>query len=349
MNAPATNADTRNDDRRRVAEEAALVAALAARGHVVAPAPGVPPAAARERPWFVSLLLGFAGWLAGIFGLACIGMLLAPSADAAWFAIGVVLLVLAWIAFRQASEANFFGSQFGLVLSIAGQAGALFGIAQTFFKSESSLAGIALTAFVLQVLAVIAMPNRLQRTLSTLFACVAWAIALRFLMWDEAGWRPGHGGEEASAAIGLPLLAWLLAWAPPALVLARTLQVEAHWMAAGDQALMRPVCAGLVVALAWGTLFSDPLDALRWSGDHLNGDALWPLLSLLAAVGALLASFALRSPGLMGACIVAGLVHVAQFYEVLAMPLIAKSVTLLALGVLALAGARRLKRREARR
>ena len=327
------------DSARPIADAEALRAALAARGHLPADAAAAPPSATRDRPWFVALLLGVAAWFAGAFGLGCVGLLLSPSGGA-WIPIGLVLLAAAWVLLSRVDESNVFGSQLGLVLSIAGQFALIGGVAETLFHGDHVVSRVALVAAVLQLALVVAMPDRLHRVLSTLFACAAWACVLRFALWDA---EPS-GRSATTSSFGLALLAWLLAWAPPALLLARLLRDEPRWMAAGRQALLRPACTGLVVALAWATLLSDPLDALRWSDDHAAADALWPLLSLLAAALALLAAFALRSTGLMGMCIVAGLLHVVQFYQALAIPLMAKSLTMLALGAVALAAARALAR-----
>ena len=333
-------------DAPRVADTAGLAAALAERGHALAPADAPPAAAMPERPWFVSLLLGFAGWLAGAFGLGFLALAVSPG-ESAWLPIGVALLLAAWGVFRAVDESNFFGAQFGLVLSIAGQFCVVGGLAMTVFQHDDRLGALAFAAAALQLALVFFVPNRLHRMLCTLFACAAWAFGLRFGLWDgNAQHRYLHA--QPIVAFGVPLLAWTAAWLPPALLLKHALRTEPRWMAAGHQALVRPACTGLVVALAWATLVSDPLDALRWSVDHTGADALWPWLSLLSASGALLAAFAMRSPGLMGVCIVGGLLHVVEFYNALAIPLLAKSLTRLAMGGLALALARRLKTLEGR-
>ena len=328
----------------RVSDASALADALARRGHALAAADATQAAALPERPWFVSLLLGFAGWLAGAFGLGFLALALSPS-DGSWLPIGLALLVAAGGVFHAVDESNFFGGQFGLVLSIAGQFCVVGGLAMTVFRYDDHLTALALITAALQAVLVFVMPNRLHRMLCTLFACAAWAFTLRFGLWDDNA-RRYHLSDESVAAYGVPLLAWIAAWLPPALLLVQALRSEPHWMAAGRQALMRPACTGLIVALAWATLVSDPFDALRWSGEHASGDALWPWLSMLAAGGALLAAFALRSPGLMGVCIVGGLLHVVEFYNALAIPLLAKSLAMLAMGGLALAVAWRLKTSE---
>lgn len=322
-----------------VSDPTALAAALAARGHVLEPDEAARVPTIPERPWFISLLLGFSGWLAGATGLGFIAAALRPG-ESAWLPIGLALLAAAWAVLRAVDEANFFGAQLGLVLSIAGQFSVIGGLATTVFRHGDHIGALALTTAAMQLALVLLMPNRLHRMLCTLFACAAWAFSLRYALWDDAGLHRRLDPPAAAAAFGLPLLAWMLAWLPPGLLLRHALRTEARWMAAGQQALLRPLCTGLVVALAWATLVSDPFDALRWSVDHASGDALWPWLSLLASAGALLAAFALRAPGLMGVCVVAGLFHVVAFYNALAIPLLAKSLTMLAMGGVALAFAR---------
>jgi len=331
-----------------VADARALAAALAVQGHPSGPDEAPPVATLPERPWFVSLLLGFSGWLAGAFGLAFLAVALKPG-ESAWLPIGLALLAAAWGVFRAVDESNFFAAQLGLVLSIAGQFGVIGGLAATVFRHGDHTGALGLAAAAMQLALVVVLPNRLHRMLCTLFACAAWAFSLRYALWDDAGLHRRLDSPSSAAVFGLPLLAWFLAWLPPALLLQHALRTEPRWMAAGHHALVRPVCAGLVVALAWATLVSDPFDALRWTVDHARGDALWPWLSLLATAGALLAAFALRSPGLMGVCVVAGLFHVIEFYNALAIPLLAKSLTMLVMGGVAFAVARWLRTPEERR
>ena len=106
-------------------------------------------------------------------------------------------------------------------------------------------------------------------------------------------------------------------------------------MARGWQSTVRPVVTGLVVGLAFATLASQPFDSFRWIGsspDAPNWLALWPMLSAFGAVAALMAGFALRSRGLIGACAVAVLLHVSNLYFEMGVSLLFKSLLMLATG-----------------
>src|SRR4029079_4125579 len=92
--------------------------------------PGAPPAAPDEsadRPWFVALLQGVAGWLAGIFLLVFIGLIFRPESSNAIFLAGAVLLVAAWAMYHADRDAVFL-DQLALAISIAGQFAVAWGI-----------------------------------------------------------------------------------------------------------------------------------------------------------------------------------------------------------------------------
>ena len=323
-----------------------LVQELRARGLVTAePTTAEEPSTGGDRPWYIGLLLGTAGWFAGVFALIFVMLLARPTAGYNALAVGVVLLGAAWGIFRADREGAFF-SQLALALSIAGQFTAIYGIHEFFFKASNSIAGVAAIALVLQALLVLAMPNRLHRTMSTLFACTAWAIAVRYTLWDE----PGRN-SQLPPSLGLVLLGFAIAWLPVGAKLYALIRTEARWIAAGWQALLRPVTIGLIAGLAVATLISYPLDTLSWDmGARARGNwlSLWPLLSALSALGALAGAFALGNRGLMGVCVVAALLHASHFYYAMGTTLLIKSLTMLALGAALLAAAHFLKRGQPR-
>jgi hypothetical protein len=94
-----------------------FVALLRARGVIPEKAP---PVAAADRPWFIALLQGAAGWLAGIFLLSFIGFIFKPDSTGAIFGFGALLLVAAWALYRADRDAVFL-DQLALAFSIAGQ------------------------------------------------------------------------------------------------------------------------------------------------------------------------------------------------------------------------------------
>lgn len=303
------------------------------------------------RPWYISALLGISGWVAGLFLLVFVALLLRPSSTPAALGTGAVLVCAAWALYKLdregASAAHAFVAQLALAFSIAGQCFLLYALGDLGSSASSgSLAGLARNAFVLQLVLALVMPNALHRSLSTLFASIAWALAWHFgLAGEPAFW---HGTQASRDALSLPstLAAWGLAWLPVALGLWVLIRREAEWMARGWQPVLRPMATGLILGLGFATLASHPFESFIWFGGNassLGWLALWPLLSAIGALGAMAAAFALRSRALMAACVVAVLGHVAQFYYTLGTSLLFKSVLMLALGAALLLASRLLR------
>src|SRR5690606_23276149 len=99
--------------------EAELAAALAERG-VLTEKREAPEGAANDRPWFVSAVLGGAGWLAGVFVLFFVYLLFEPDSAPELGVAGAVLLAAAYALYRADRRGAFF-TQLALALSIAGQ------------------------------------------------------------------------------------------------------------------------------------------------------------------------------------------------------------------------------------
>ena len=303
-----------------------LLEALHARGSVPNPAPVFPAQDAQDRPWFVSLLLGAAGWVAGILVLIFVALTFArgSSAGGSVLAVGIVLLAMAYGLFWAAGRAGFaaFASQAALSVSVAGQFAKLFGVAELIdrnfsIKEVPTLAGIAL---VMQVVLAALMPNRLHRSMSTLFACIAWAVMLHYSL------------PQAMAH-----MTWIVTWLPLAGALFVIARNEPAWIARGHAAIVRPVAAGLVVALALGTLASEPWAWVIGPHGTSGSFAAWPVLSALAALAALAAAFALGSMGLAAVCIAAAIGHIFHLYYSLEATLLVKAATLAVIGTACLA------------
>ena len=115
-----------------------LVAAHAAHAATTAAAdaPRAPTAhTGHDRPWYIGLLLGAGGWLAGLFLLGFVALLLPPDEPPEAALTGAVLLVAAWGLFKAdrdgAGCSQGFMAQLALALSIAGQCLLLFAMAGT--------------------------------------------------------------------------------------------------------------------------------------------------------------------------------------------------------------------------
>lgn len=306
-------------------------------------------AGAPDRPWYIGVLLGTAGWFAGLLLLVFVGALFRPESGPAALVAGVALVGAAWGLFRADPEGAFF-SQLALSLSIAGQFLLLYAIYNLLFRSPlgAGIPAIAAAGLVIQLALIPIVPSALHRTMSTLFACIAWAAFVRYGLWDEPFWSQRKAGPGPS--LGSALFGWALVWVPVGGALYFLVRREPQWMAAGRQALARPVAVGLIASLAVATLLSHPFETFTFWGEpgaRKTWLALWPLLSALASLGALAAAFALGNRGLMAVCIVAALLHMSHFYYAMGAPLIVKSIVMIAMGAGCLAAARYLERGRA--
>lgn len=299
---------------------------------------------ASDRPLAISLLLGASGWFAGIFLLVFVAVLLRPESAGQAAVAGSVLLAAAWGLFMVAHDGEqVFVAQLALPLSIAGQCLVLYAAT----RHASGIAPIAGAALALQAVLTLVMPNRLHRTLSTLFATIAWALTLHFALFGEHDdWYRGAALHGTSLPVALA--SWLLTWGPVAVALWWAIRNESAWAARGRAPLARPIITGLIAGLAFATLASQPFESFRWFGAAVDaGDlALWPLLSALAALCALAAAFALGLRALMALCAVAALLHVGHFYYALGTSLMAKSLLMLAMGAAFIAAARVLRSKK---
>lgn len=307
--------------------------------------PATSKAATPARPLAISLLLGISGWVAGGFTLMLVALLFRPDTAGQAAVSGVILLGSAWGLFKVDGDGTqAFVAQLALALSIAGQCLALFAMT----KGAHGIGQIAASALLLQTVLALAMPNRLHRTLSTLFALVAWALAVRFgLLGEPDGWYVRAMPHNVS--LPAALAGWILAWGPVAAILWWAIRREAMWAERSWAPALSSIVTGLIGGLAFATLASHPFELFRWfgaEGANLGYLALWPLLSALGALGALAAAFELRRRGLMAMCVLAALMHVGHFYYVLGTSLQVKSLLMLIMGGVFLAGAYALRSKE---
>jgi hypothetical protein len=324
-----------------IATAADLLNELHARGAIAEIRATASRGGAPDRPWYIGLMLGVAGWMSGVCLLLFVALAFKPEAGVAVLVVGIVLIGLAWALFNMDSEGAFV-PQLALALSVAGQFATLFGLG-ALVKGSHEIAGLALAAFVLQVALVYLMPNRLHRAMSALFATAAWALLVRYGLWDRSEGLAVRSAQSPALA----LLGWALAWPPVAGLLYYLIREEPRWMAAGRAAILRPAATGLIVGLALATLLSEPFAVFGW-GEAANARsgwlAVWPILSVFAALAALAAAFALGQRGLAAVCIAAALAHMSHFYYAMGATLLVKSLALLVMGAAFLAAAHWLRR-----
>jgi hypothetical protein len=301
------------------------------------------PDPSNDRPWYISVVLGFSGWLAGIFALGCIVLLFEPDSPAG-FALEGLPLLLGAFGLYAADRSGAFFDQLALALSIAGQ----LALAWAAVDAIDSPAATAALVALMQVTLVFVMPNALAKVLATIFACCAWALTIRFAWWDPSRFS----GSTHEILWIQALLGWFVVWIPIMVAVHKLIQTEREWMMSDLRRLARPALNGLLVSLAVVTLASGPNADFLFGGDvgqtGTNWIALWPLLGLGGALFAAFCAFRLRSRALIGVSIAGALLHVAQFYYFLGTTLLMKSVIMLGVGAAALVAAQWLDRRNVR-
>jgi hypothetical protein len=135
------------------------------------PAPGE-----ARSPWFVRAMLGIAGWIGALFLLGFVGAAFAfvMKSSIAAFLFGAGTCAAAVMIFR-GSPGNDFVGQFGLAVSLAGQAMLVYGAGQWF---ERSVAGIALYVALQQALLFVLVPNFVHRVWAAWSGVLAAAYAM---------------------------------------------------------------------------------------------------------------------------------------------------------------------------
>jgi hypothetical protein len=329
---------------------ASLIEAVRARG-VTIPEKEPPSLDEEDRPWFVSLMLSAAGWLAAIFILAFVGVafeLFDLNSRATLFGVGVVLLAGAWAMYYADDQGGTFLDQLALAISIAGQ------IAVAWSVLEDEKSGTLICAFllVLQLVVFAVMPNKRARTLAAMFATIAWVSTVRFALAN------GHGGDFFLHGPELQgfdpwrlIIAWLLTWLPLLALLQWMTWRESMWMSSDLRNHARPALAGLLIGVALGSAFSELFALVEFNenviGMRIGWIALFPLLSIAAAMFAAFCAFRMRSTGLAGFAAFAALAHVARFYYNFGTSLTWKSLIMVCAGAALLGAGLLLKRRAA--
>ncbi len=321
-------------------------------------ASGPLPALDASTPWYVRTILCFAGWLAALFVLGVLGMSFAAFFDrpVGCLLVGLALIGCATASFR-VGRRNELMAQFGLALSLAGQALVVYGFTH---MSSGNVRVIAMLVAALELGLFFIIPNFLHRVLSSIVAALAvtfllsewWLvctirslITLGFVaVWlhghdrlAESGWRAaGYGLALALVGIAFSNFhLWL--WYSHTAHVARwmftlstidrmsavaTLPLAVYLIRRWQQAL-RPG-DNHTVLFAW--LAVVPVAAASW---------LAPMLGALLAV--LITAFATGSRVLLGLASAALLAYLSQYYYSLHLTLLNKSMLLIATGTTLLA------------
>jgi hypothetical protein len=170
---PGGTAHNARDAPRTVPSRAALWATLVDRGL----AAGELPARSEQRsPWYVRVMLGIAGWIGAVFLFAFVGTLFVFALQSAFasIAIGALTCAGAALIFRSSPKGDF-AAQFGLAVSLAGQALIVYGLAKWF---DQKLWPIALVMTAVQAALFALVPNFIHRVWVAWTGLFAAALAL---------------------------------------------------------------------------------------------------------------------------------------------------------------------------
>ncbi len=172
-------------------------------------------------PWYVSTMLGAAGWLGALFlfGFVGVAFKLVIDSAAGLLIVGALCCFVAYALFSFVRK-NIFVTQFGLALSLTGQAMFIFGLSK---MGEPYFLVILALIFVFEALLAALAPNFIHRVIST------WAAILALSMF--------------LARLGVGPLAPVL----PAIGLAFIWLNELRWV--GHATLWQPIGYGLALSL----------------------------------------------------------------------------------------------------
>jgi uncharacterized membrane protein len=323
------------------------------------------PSAARA-PWFVRVMLGIAGWIGALFllGFVGVGFAFVMRNAAVSIAVGALVCAGAALLFRARAQGDFM-NQFGLAVSLAGQALMGMGLLRLFgYSSTAAALAIALQQALLFAL----VPNFVHRVWTSWTAAFAVvyvlgklglhsfapaAVTLGFLWpWLAEFDHPRRGELLRAAGYGLALAAvqtvamhgpllldWMHGHGAPG-----RFSGELWWW-------LGNVASGLV--LVWAVLRLLKREGVGLGEAHgslaLAGAGVLALISLKApgvgpAVAILVTGFANGNRVLAGLGIVALLGTLSHYYYALHATLLEKSALLAGAGLALLAARYALQR-----
>jgi len=319
---------------------------------------GEAPTAERiESPWYVKGLLAFSGWLAALFllGFIGVGFQFVMESGPASFITGGLMMGAAYAVLRVPQ--NEFLEHLALAMSIAGQALAVWA-----FYEMLDTQGAPLWALValLEILLAVVMPNFVHRVLSTYAAAATLAMTLACLrlpyaaqgivmllaawLWLNVFRYPRH--MRRMRAMGYGLIIALIQLAGMTLFFRESLD----WLIdyGNRDALLPPwpgeaATGAVMLCVVWKLLRRHGVNpAEPFALAALLGTLLFCGVSLEAhgiAVGMtiILLGFAGGNRVLLGLGVAALLFYISSYYYLLDTTLLAKSGTLLMVGMVLLA------------
>lgn len=315
-----------------------------------------PPTHAVDTPWFVKVLLAFSGWLAALFLLGFFGVALEFlfRSNVAALMVGGILIGAAFALLRW--RKNEFVEHLALAVSLMGQVLVIVAMVR-WAGSRITLAALLVTLF--EIALAVLVPNFVHRVFSALTAALSLAVALASMrapylysgvilvavawLWLNEFRFPTR--VRAVQAVGYGLV---LALIPVQGAVALGFR-HWHWYISDNATpWVRPWVGELLVV---GVMLYVVWRLLRRHGQHLSarnvalalaGAAVVGVASMAAkgvAVGTviLLLGFAGGNRVLLGLGVASLLFYVSSYYYTLDATLLAKSQTLLVVGLALLA------------
>jgi hypothetical protein len=143
-------------------------------------------------------------------------------------------------------------------------------------------------------------------------------------------------------------LGWVLTWVPMIALAAWLVERERRWMASRARVHARPALSGLLLGIAFAGLVTEPLGIFLLGDEQLGVAVGWwslfPLLSIGLAVFAMVEAYRVCSAGILGAAVLAALMHLSRFYYLYGTTLLWKSLIMVCAGAALLFAARFLQR-----
>lgn len=313
---------------------------------------GSAPETKLDSPWYVKVLLAFSGWLAALFLLGFIGMAMEFVFDDSASAgiVGGVMIGAAFAVLRL--RKNEFLEHLALAVSLAGQALIVFAILEVSDGIQSQ------TWFLLALLEgtlAIVMPNFVHRVFSSFVAAAAVCLLLISYGWLNliggaillpAAWcwfnefrHPrlmermralGYGLvlalilQKATAFFGYGLLGWYVGMPPEPQIGARV-----------GELLIGAVMLYVVWSLLqrYGVRLSERVSIAALAGTLLLCAVSMKVQGLSTGMVVILLGFAGSNRVLQGLGIVSLLYFISNYYYLLETTLLAKSLNLLAVGL----------------
>ena len=316
-----------------------------------APAPG-----SADTPWFVKTLLAFSGWLAAIFLLAFIGVGLGFSLEneAALLITGGVLVSGGFALMR--APKNEFVEHLALAISLAGQALVIVAIV-VLSQGNSTMASLLVALF--EALLALVMPNFVHRVVSAFISAFAFAVLLALLripyfvsgaillpaawLWLNEFRFPAKLKALQAVGYGLVLALIVLEGATSLGFGHRYLYAIGQGAPWAPPRMGQLLAAGVLLYVVWSLLkrhgrgVSGPVVALSLIAAAAVGAASLAAPGIAVGMTILLLGFAGSNRVLLGLGVLSLLFYISSYYYTLHATLLAKSQTLLVIGLVLLA------------